>query len=245
MEPITDSKVTAELADSAKKLAPWQSGLSWWVILIEGVALAIVGLLIVLDPEKANIRIGLVLSLILFIAGLLQSWALFRNRAPEPVDGIVGARATLGIFSGLIILWLFVSDLLTAEVGLLILGLGSLFYGLLGLFVVFNTVGSQRMAAFLELIFFTGFGAVVLYTRYAGATVVSTGITIIGWLGIIMGAVLIVYSFIRRGQENTEEQAAASAAAAVDRVSARTTPVAPTTSGDLAKPADPPTPPQP
>lgn len=245
METITDSKITAELTESAKKLAPWSAGLSWWVILIEGIALAVIGLLIVLDPDKANIRIGLLLSFGLFIAGLLQSWALFRNRAPESVDGIVGARAALGIFSGLLVLWLFMGNLLTAAVGLLVLGLGSLAYGLLGIFLMLNTRGSQRTAAFLEMIFFTLFGVIVLYTRWAGATALSTGVTAIGWLGIITGVILTIYAFMRRGREEEMEEAAAAAAVAVDRaaaaqVAAPTTPAS-TAATDARREVKPPT----
>lgn len=237
METITDSKITAELTESAKKLAPWRSGLAWWVILIEGVALAVIGLLIILDPAKTNIRVGLLLSLGLFIAGLLQMWSLFRNKVPEPVDGIVGARAALGIFSGLLVLWLFMGGLLTIEVGLLVLGLGSLAYGVLGLFIVFNTVGSQRTAAFMEMLFFTLFGLVVLYTRYVGPTAIATGVTIIGWLGIVLGVVLILYSFVRKGQEEKGEQVEAAAAAAVTEVAAQRERVAPT--DPPVKPGDP------
>jgi uncharacterized membrane protein HdeD (DUF308 family) len=219
METITDSKITADITDYGKKLMPWQAGLAWWVILIEGVALAIIGLLIILDPGKTNVRVGLLLSIGLLIAGLLQMWSLFRNKVPESVDGIVGARAALGIFSGLLVLWLYMGNLLTLEVGLLVLGLGSLGYGLLGLFMVFNSLGSQRTAAFMETIFFTLFGIIVLYTRFEGPTAIATGVTIIGWLGVVMGAILIVYSFVRKGQQDKGEKAEATATAAATTLS--------------------------
>jgi uncharacterized membrane protein HdeD (DUF308 family) len=238
METITDSKITAEITGYGKKLMPWQTGLAWWVILIEGIALAIIGLLIILDPAKTNIRVGLLLSFGLFIAGLLQTWSLFRNKVPESVDGIVGARAALGIFSGLLVLWLFMGNLLTIEVGLLVLGLGSLFYGLLGLFMVFNSSGSQRTAAFVEMIFFTLFGIVMLYTRYAGPAAIATGVTVVGWLGIVMGAVLILYSFVRKGQQDKGEQAEAAATAAAATVNEQRERVSPPPSTSAAQAAE-------
>ncbi len=217
--------LTDQLTDQAKQLAPWRSGLPWWVVLIEGVVLGIVGLLIVLDPAKANLRVGLLLAILLLVSGILQSWMLMRAKAPETVDGVLGARAALGIFPALVVLWLFMGDSLTIETGLLILGLGALCYGLLGIFLVFNSSGGQRNSALLETIFFTAFGAIVLYTRYGGPAVVTTAVTWIGWLALLSGVGLAFYSFIRRNQANEQEakaeSAAAAAGASVDRVAAQ------------------------
>ncbi|MEZ4519369.1 MAG: hypothetical protein R3C44_21930 [Chloroflexota bacterium] len=147
------------------------------------------------------------LSIILLIAGVLQAWMLFRENAPESVDGVLGARAALGIFSGLITLWLYMGEILTVEVALLILGLGAFFYGILGIFLVLNSLGEKRSSALLETIFFTVFGLIILYTRIAGPSAIETGVSLIGWLALLVGVGLLVYGFIRRGEDEKHSSA--------------------------------------
>lgn len=211
--------LTDQAVGAAKQLAPWRSSLPWWVVLIEGVALGIIGLLVLLDPQKANVRVGLIISLGLLIAGVLQSWMLMREKAPESVDGVLGARAALGVFSGLLVLWLYVGDDLTASAGLLILGLGSLLYGLLGIFLVFNSLGGKRTSALIETVVFSAFGLLALYSRSAGAEAITTIVSAAGWVFLLGGIGLAIYSFLRRDDQTDAEEAVAtistSAAAAM------------------------------
>jgi uncharacterized membrane protein HdeD (DUF308 family) len=65
--------------DAAKQLAPWKTSLPWWVVLIEGLVIGGIGLMVILDPQGANVNLALALSVGLVIAGLLQIWDIWQN----------------------------------------------------------------------------------------------------------------------------------------------------------------------
>ena len=63
-----------------------------------------IGLLVLLDPNKANVRLALLLTAALPVTGLLQVWSVLRVKAPESVDTAAGARAAIGVCAGVIVL---------------------------------------------------------------------------------------------------------------------------------------------
>lgn len=194
--------VSQKTLEGARQLAPWRSSLPWWVAVIEGAIIAIIGLLIILDPGTANVRVALVLSLALLISGFFQFLDLNRQRAPESVDGTMGARAGIGIFAGLVLILLTLGDLLTVNGGLVILGLGSLLYGLLGFFLVFNSLGAQRRVALIETLLYTSVGVMVFYGLFGGAAQITTAITVLGWLALLGGSGIALFGFLRRGHDD-------------------------------------------
>lgn len=193
--------------EGAKQLAPWRSSLPWWVAFLEGVVIAIIGLLIILDPNKANVRLSLILSLALFISGFFQFLDLNRSRAPESVDGTMGARAGVGMFAGLVALVLWYLDQLTVTGGLIILGLGSLIYGILGFFLVFNSIGAQRRVAIVESLLYIAVGALAIYALFGGADEIASIVSILGWIALFAGGAIAVFGFLRRGHDDEIQEA--------------------------------------
>lgn len=219
--------------EGAKQLAPWRSSLPWWVAFLEGIIIAIIGLLIILDPNKANVRLSLILSLALFVSGFFQFLDLNRSRAPENVDGTMGARAGVGMFAGLVALVLWYLDQLTVQGGLIILGLGSLIYGVLGFFLVFNSVGAQRRVAIVESLLYVAVGALALYALFGGADEIASVVSILGWIALIAGSAIAVFGFLRRGHDDEIQDA-------LDTVSETTASVTSTLTGkrpDSTQPA--------
>ena len=205
------SDLSKEALETAKGLAPWRTSLPWWVVLIEGIVLAVIGVLVLLDPQKANVNVALILTVGLAVAGLLQLWDVIWGRAPESVDSAMAMRAAIAVFAGLVVLLLYFLNALTVQGGLIIVGLASLIYGLLGLVVVFGTIGSQRRTALLETVLFTGIGLLMLYTQFAGAEAVTTALTVAAWLVLVIGVGLIIMA-IWRQQKGDEADAAIDAA---------------------------------
>jgi uncharacterized membrane protein HdeD (DUF308 family) len=191
---------TKDAMDQAKQLAPWRTNLPWWVVLVEGIILGVVGILVLLDPRQTSVNVALFLTVMLLVAGLLQLWSALRDKVPQSVESAVSARGAIAVFSGLLIWLLFFMDLLLPEVGRIIFGLGSLLYGLGGFFVVFGTLGAQRRTALIESIFYTLIGVLMIYVHFAGPTGVVTATRIVGWVALLAGLALIGLAIWRQRQ---------------------------------------------
>ncbi len=184
--------------DTAKELAPWRANLAWWIILVEGIVLAAIGLLTLFNPEGANRNLALIFTAALAVAGLLQLWSVFRSRVPDTIDSVVSGRASIAVFTGLVVILLYIRGFLTVEVGLIVVGLASLIYGLLGLLLVFKWSGAGRRTAIVEMIFFTLVGVLMLYAQLGGTDTIGGAIRIIAWLALVAGVGLIALAFYRR-----------------------------------------------
>ena len=193
--------------DAAKQLAPWKTSLPWWVVLIEGLVIGGIGLMVILDPQGANVNLALALSVGLVISGLLQIWDIWQERVPEKIDSLVAARAGIGVYAGLVVLVLyFIEGALTRASGYGIFGSAALIYGLLALVQVFRTGGDKRRQALIEFLLFTSAGAVTLYGLYAGGSAIVSAVRIIGWIFLIAGVALLGLSIWRwqKGDEADE-----------------------------------------
>jgi uncharacterized membrane protein HdeD (DUF308 family) len=197
-----------ETLRKAKEIAPWRSDLKWWVILVEGIVLGIVGLLVLVDVQRTNANVALIFTAALALAGLLQLWAVARGQVPEDLDSLVSGRAAIAVFAGLSVLLLYFLDKLTQGVGLILVGLASLLYGLLGFVLVFRTDGARKRSALIETILFSLVGALMIYTQFAGATAINTALTIIGGLVLLLGIGLIIFAFLRRSESTARDQEA-------------------------------------
>ncbi len=196
-----------QAVDAAKELAPWSTRIPWWVVLIEGIIVAGIGLLTVLDPQAANVNLALFMCVGLVFAGLMQMWSVLRSRVPDTIDSIVSARAAIAIFAGLSILILyFIEGALTRVAGFGIFGTAALLYGLLALVQVVRTDGSSRRRALVEFILFTAVGVLTLWGLYAGGEAIVSAVNIIGWIFLAGGIVLIGLAIWRwqKGDEADE-----------------------------------------
>lgn len=202
--------LTQQSVGTAKQLAPWRAGLPWWVVLVEGIVLGLIGILILIDPRNTTVNVALFLAAALVVAGVLQLWTVLRGKAPEENDGLIAARGAIAAFAGAITLLLFFLRYLELEAGLIIFGLGSLIYGLTGFWLVFTAKGSRRRSGIIEGIFFTLFGVLLLYILIAGSAAVESATAIVGWAAIAGGVLLLVLAFFNRSRQSQQEQAAES-----------------------------------
>lgn len=203
-----------QAVDAAKQLAPWSTRIPWWVVLIEGLVVGGIGLMVVFNPQGANITLVLALSLALVIAGLMQFWGIMREDVPETIDSSVAARSAIAVYAGLLVLVLyFLGDdpatgtaALTRVAGLGIFGTAALIYGLLALIPVIRTDGSSRRQALIEFLLFTSVGIITLWGLFNGGESIVSAVRIIGWIFVIGGAALIALSIWRqqKGDEADE-----------------------------------------
>ncbi len=200
------SDLTSDSLEQVKRFAPWRTNLPWWVVLIEGIVMGIVGILVLLDPQQTSVNVALFLTIVLIISGVLQLWSALRDKVTPEAESLVTARGSIALFSGIIIWILLYMDALTPDVGRIIFGLGSLTYGLLGIGVVFNTDGSQRRTTLIESIFFTIIGLLMIYVHFAGPDAIVMATRIVGWAALLSGLGLIGLAFLRwRDKKQAEE----------------------------------------
>ena len=205
---------SAQAVDAAKQLAPWSTRIPWWVVLIEGIIVGVIGLLAVFDPQGANTTMALLLTGGLLFAGLTQVYAIMRSGVPDKIDSIVAARAAIAIYAGLIILVLYFlgedsqtgTQILTRIAGFGIFGTASLLYGLLALVQVIRTDGSSRRQALIEFLLFSSVGLITLWGLFSGGESIAGAVRIIGWIFIVAGIALIALSIWRwqKGDEADE-----------------------------------------
>jgi uncharacterized membrane protein HdeD (DUF308 family) len=190
-----------ESLDTAKGLAPWRAGLAWWIVLTEGIVLGVIGILILINPRQAIVNVALLLAAALVVAGILQIWAIMQGKVPESSDALLAARAGIGIFAGGIVLLLFFLEYLGTESGLITFGLGSLVYGVLGIWAAVTSSARRTVSAIVDGVFFSLFGALLIYVLYAGPAHVEQGTVVLAWTAIVGGLLLIALSFYSRSRQ--------------------------------------------
>lgn len=111
---------TAE-ARSAEMKGPW------WLILIEGIALTIIGFLLLVNPAETSVIVVQALGLYWLVAGILALVGIFIDSAQWGWKLVIGI---LGIIAGIIVLqhplW---STVILANTVIILLGIGGLIMG--------------------------------------------------------------------------------------------------------------------
>lgn len=213
------SELAQQTAAKAKDLAPWRPNLPWWIVLVEGIIIGGMGLLLVVNPATSSINVAIGFTVVLVVIGLLQLWAVIRNKVSERLDGIIAARGAVAVYAGLSILLMIFYDLLALEVGRVLFGLAATVFGILGLLALFGGGGKYLRGLLIDSAFFLVAGLLVLYAQWKGGEFITKGTTWLGWLSLLIGLGLIGFAFWRRQQGKKDSAPPAPIAAAVDESS--------------------------
>ncbi len=166
----------------------------WWLILIEGIALIIVGLLLLSKTGMTSVILVQVLGIYWLIMGIVRIISIFIDSAQWGWKLISGA---LGIIAGFIViqhpLW---STALVANTVIIVLGLTGIVIGVISLFQAFKGAGwGTGILGVISIIM----GLVLL----ANIWVLSFSLPItLGILAIIGGIVAIFGAFRARREEH-------------------------------------------
>jgi uncharacterized membrane protein HdeD (DUF308 family) len=116
---------TATATETDVKMTPW------WLVLIEGIAAVIVGVLLLADPQRTMVVLIQVLGIYWFIAGIFKIVSMFID---STMWGWKLFAGILGILAGIIIinhpLW---STVLVQATVVLLLAIDGLIIGIVGL----------------------------------------------------------------------------------------------------------------
>lgn len=201
---------SSSVGSVASTYAPWRKGISWWVVLIQGIILAGLGAWALLQTSMAIFVILIGIGAYLIIMGIwLIIQAMRGHEAGFSIFGLLasggGLTAGLALIMPLLLLperdgvtLMIAFGVAMVTVGLLAL-LGTILERRTGAFTWMSVV---RSAAYILL------GLVLITTvRLESAQVLIW----IAWIAIALGALLIIYSILlQRGQREPTKAEAAS-----------------------------------
>ena len=191
------AQVKAKVSDGVKSAAPWRKGIAWWLVLVEGIAMLGIGLYMLLNHQSSGVMVGKLVAAILGITGLIELIAGLRLQASLAVIKVTMIHATVGLVTGLLIFILLWTDAMTNHTGAIILSVGCLIFGLLGLFRVILLRGHAPLrGGLITSVFFFIFGAALMLSTL-GRGLFDASLTLMAWLLVIAGALLIIWAILQ------------------------------------------------
>ncbi len=167
-----------------------QSGAPWWLVLIQGIAAIIVGIMLLTSPGSTILIIVQILGIYWLISGIFGIVSLFVDRTAWGWKLFSGI---LGILAGIVIIqhpiW---SAVLIPTTLVIILGLAGIVLGAVQLYMAFKGGGwGVGILGALSILF----GLLLLFNPIVGAVALPF---VLGGVGIVGGIIAVVTSFRMR-----------------------------------------------
>lgn len=213
---------------------PWRKGTGWMIVMIEGIILAVIGVMFLVSAEGASRTVRMVLAAVLLVNSLLRIWAAMRGMAPMDRGMPLRMVASgIGLTVGLLVLLEPGSDYITNDAAKVILGVGLLAYGivnLIGTWIGRDEEGIKWGAAVFALATIIFAFLLIYNTRHE-----SVGGRWFGWVALIFGVALAGYGFLLR--KDAMKAAAPDATTDFTAISAPAAPLAPVAESSPPAPA--------
>lgn len=173
--------MTAEAVERGRADFPW------WLVLIEGIALVILGILLVIKPGMASLIFVQFLGVYWLIAGIFRIISIFLDRSMWGWKLFAGI---LGILAGIFVLQYPVwSPVVILSTMVIILGIQGIIYGGIGLFQAFKGAGwGAGILGAVSIAF-----GIYLLANIGAATLALPWV--MGILAIVGGVAAIVMAF--------------------------------------------------
>jgi len=159
----------------------------WWLILLEGIAAIIVGILLIAYPAATFSFMVVLLGIYWMISGLFKIISIFVDSAQWGLKLLIGI---LGIIAGIIVLqYPFVSSATVAWVFILILGIDGIIIGILALIQAFQGGGwGPGVLGILSILF----GILILANSIVTAAILPY---VLGVFAILGGILAVITAF--------------------------------------------------
>ena len=162
-------------------------GIPWWLVLLEGVSLIILGILLLLKPGMTTIVFIQFLGIYWLVGGLFRIISIFLDSS---MWGWKLLGGILGILAGIIVLrhpvW---SPFVVGATLVIIMGIQGIIYGGIGIFQAFKGAGwGVGILGAISILF-----GIYLLANIGAATLVLPWV--VGVLGIVGGIAAIVMAF--------------------------------------------------
>ena len=172
---------------TAEAMERGRADFPWWLVLVEGIALVILGILLVIKPGMASLIFIQFLGIYWLIAGIFRIVSIFLDRSMWGWKLFAGI---LGILAGIFVLQYPVwSPVVLLSTMVIILGIQGIIYGGIGLFQAFKGAGwGEGILGAVSI----AFGIYLLANIGAVALVLPW---VMGVLAIVGGIAAIVMAF--------------------------------------------------
>jgi uncharacterized membrane protein HdeD (DUF308 family) len=170
-----------------------EASLPWWLVLLEGIAAAIIGLFLLTAPSATLFVLIQVLGIFWLVGGLFRIVSIFLDTSLWGWKLIAGA---LGIVAGIVVLqhpvW---SSVLVPAIYIIILGIQGLVLGGVNLVMAYRGEGwGIGILGALSIVF----GLVLLFNVWIGVAILPF---VLGAVGIVGGGAAIAIAFAMRSME--------------------------------------------
>lgn len=192
------SNIKARVTDAARGAAPWRRGIPWWIVLGEGVILVALGLYMLFAGSSANTLLGWGVALALLAGGALSVYLSLQATRQSPAQRWTMIHGLVGVIGGGLLILLQLFNVLTPRLGVTLLGVGCLAYGLVGLYMLVekNLLAVRRLSVVETVIFLTLGGLLLLQALGVGA--LATMLQLINLVILTGGVALIIWGFALR-----------------------------------------------
>jgi uncharacterized membrane protein HdeD (DUF308 family) len=166
-----------------------KSGPAWWVVLLEGIAAIILGLLLLTAPAITVETIVIFLGAFWLVDGIFSIVRIFLKDS-DTHWGWLLARGILGILAGIYILrHRLISGIMVPTIFVLVMGIQGIIIGVIALIEAFRGGGwGPGIMGALSIIF----GLILTFNSFLGALALPW---VFGIFGLIGGVVLIIQAF--------------------------------------------------
>jgi uncharacterized membrane protein HdeD (DUF308 family) len=183
----------------ARKANPLRSGISWQLLLVEGLIAGAIGIYILMSEESARRNIVLVLGIFLLVTGLSYALEGFKlKRAGNEMNLYRFIAAGFGVVVGLVVILDRMTDFISTNTARGLLGGGLLGIGIATLagIVMVNESDhdNPRTGLAMTSLAFAALGGVLLYQALNN----TNSTNLLGWTALIVGVALVGIAMLRR-----------------------------------------------
>lgn len=167
---------------------------TWWIYLLQGAAALVVGILLLISPQKTVSILIALLGVYWIVGGIFNIIAALAGQIQTHKWWVV-VSGVISILAGLVVLrnmpW---SAIVVPTLGVIIIGIAGLINGVVTIFAgrAQNGQRERSWAGFFLGLFYIVFGVMLLAEPLLGAVAL---VFAAAFLGIIGGIILIVLSF--------------------------------------------------
>lgn len=205
--PSSVDAASAVADDLIDRSAPWSTRTSWTIVLVEGILVALMGLVFIFKPLGGASTTLQLVGLILLGGSLVTSFQLWRHQYRPDLEVLASFRAGSGVTVGaVVIVATFLTDVTDAVTATLavVVGIGFIVFGLVG---IAATLVRRKIDAPLPLASLVVnavlalAGLLLLFAGAAGSSAVDGLFNLLGVVLIATGLVLAGYSYMLRQQD--------------------------------------------
>jgi len=192
------SNVKARVTDAARGAIPWRQGIPWWIVLGEGVILVALGLYMLFASSSANTLLGWGVALALLAGGALSIYLSLQATRQSPAQRWTMIHGLVGVIGGGLLSLLQLFNVLSPRLGVTLLGVACLAYGLVGLYMLIEKkLLALRRLSVVETAIFLALGGLLLL-QALGVGALATMIQLINLVILVGGVALVIWGFVLR-----------------------------------------------